>query len=438
MQANLTLYCWGGRRSGALEHVLERYGWTHSSQLHRINSKLVSPEQWLWLKQIFVTVHRMFDEKETGDTVSKIHWLNVVDCRLAYDLLRKECYHYHRHLYPAGSSLGIYLKHHGVEVEGWYYSLTDEEDAPSSTANSDSQHSPSTPSSAHHRQQLTDNDSLSSSGSSSNQSNVVWSDAVLPSPLSRDLRSATAALGEYEWLSDVHIANLMFLLLHGQLQLPLEYRDHFQCIYPMTDDLFIQMLQRSEPGSLLMHAKSGQGVTMVFINPHNNHWRLIILDGLQQQIVLFDPLGTPLPSSLVSALCEFMGSSYQLIDLQLCLQAENWNCGVWSLYIASRYITAAVDHLTLGSANVDSEEDDHHHSICSYMDFKRLLLQSDAEFVVLDEHTQYSQRYQNKLFAGELRNQYSILLAEAAANGRLLYTLDVDVDGREATEEEDR
>ena len=64
LQANLTLYCWGGRRSGALEHVLERYGWTHSSQLHRINSKLVSPEQWLWLKQIFVTVHRMFDERK--------------------------------------------------------------------------------------------------------------------------------------------------------------------------------------------------------------------------------------------------------------------------------------------------------------------------------------------------------------------------------------
>jgi hypothetical protein len=89
LQTNLTLYCWGGRRSGALEHVLEKYDWTHSPQLHRINSKVVSDKEWSWLKQIFVMVHRMFDEKETGDTVSKIHWLNIVECRLAYDLLRE-------------------------------------------------------------------------------------------------------------------------------------------------------------------------------------------------------------------------------------------------------------------------------------------------------------------------------------------------------------
>jgi hypothetical protein len=107
LQTNLTLYCWGVRRSGMIEHVLAKYGWTNSSHLHRVGSKLVSCQQWSWLKQVLVIVHRMFDEMETGDTVSKIHWLNIVDCRLAYELLRKECYHYHRNLYPAGSLLGI-------------------------------------------------------------------------------------------------------------------------------------------------------------------------------------------------------------------------------------------------------------------------------------------------------------------------------------------
>ena len=34
LQANITLYCWGRRRSGAIEHVLDKHGWTHSSQLH--------------------------------------------------------------------------------------------------------------------------------------------------------------------------------------------------------------------------------------------------------------------------------------------------------------------------------------------------------------------------------------------------------------------
>ena len=44
LQTNLTLYCWGRRRSGAIEHVLEKNGWTHSPQLHRINSALVSAD----------------------------------------------------------------------------------------------------------------------------------------------------------------------------------------------------------------------------------------------------------------------------------------------------------------------------------------------------------------------------------------------------------
>ena len=38
LQVNVTLYCWGRRRSGAIEHVLDKYGLTHSPQLYRINS----------------------------------------------------------------------------------------------------------------------------------------------------------------------------------------------------------------------------------------------------------------------------------------------------------------------------------------------------------------------------------------------------------------
>jgi hypothetical protein len=77
-------------------------------------------------------------------------------------------------------------------------------------------------------------------------------------------------LGDCEWISDVHIANLMCLLIYGQLQLPIETRDLFQCVYPMTDDLFEEMLYRSDLGSLLVQAKAGHGVTMVFFNPNNN------------------------------------------------------------------------------------------------------------------------------------------------------------------------
>ena len=42
LQVNLTQYCWGGQRSGALELVLEDHGLTHSPQLYHVNSKLVT------------------------------------------------------------------------------------------------------------------------------------------------------------------------------------------------------------------------------------------------------------------------------------------------------------------------------------------------------------------------------------------------------------
>ena len=60
LQVNVTLYCWGRRRSGAIEHVLDKYGLSQSPQLYRINSKLVNSVQWRWLKQVFVVVHRLF------------------------------------------------------------------------------------------------------------------------------------------------------------------------------------------------------------------------------------------------------------------------------------------------------------------------------------------------------------------------------------------
>ena len=43
-----------------------------------------------------------------------------MQCGLAYDVMRRECHHYHRNLYPKGSVLTSFLKHHGVEVEPWY------------------------------------------------------------------------------------------------------------------------------------------------------------------------------------------------------------------------------------------------------------------------------------------------------------------------------
>ena len=382
LQANVTLYCWGRRRSGAIEHVLDKYGWTQSSQLLRINSTMVSDAQWRWLKQVFLIVHRLFDDKEIGDTVGKVHWLNVMECRLAYELLLRECHHQQRNVYPKASVFPSFLKQRGVEVDSWpeWYSTT----AP--PPDLDRAMTPPPP-----LQQ--ERGSPPSSGSSS-----------LGSAL-RD--GGVGALGDHEWLSDIHIANLMFLLLHGQLVLPLEMRDLFQYVYPITDPLLMQMLQRDDPGSLLEHAKTGGGVTVVFVNPSNNHWRLIVIDGVQQQVVLFDPLGTPLPANLVAAVHRFVGPSYHVVDVQSRLQAESWNCGVWALFMASRYISAVVDHLTTPQAASGSEfrpRDD------------------QDEYEVLNDGSTASERQLNKRFAAELRSQYRTLLMEAEDNGRLLYT----------------
>ena len=309
LQVNLTQYCWGGHRSGALELVLEEHGLTHSPQLHHISSKLVSDTQWSWLREIFVVVRRLFDANEACDTVRKVHWLNVVECRLAYDLMLRQCHRYHCNLYPTGSLLGTHLKRYGVELDAWYGS-TDGVVEPQT---------PSTPPSP--------------------------APQTTTPPSSADKHGADtrrSSLGEREWLSDIHLANLMFLLLHGQLDLPLERRDDFQCLYPMTDQLLMRTLAQAEPGSLLWHAKSGRGITVVLVNPDNNHWRLVVLDGLQRQVVLFDPLGRPLPESIVRAVGHFMGPTFRVTDMMLHVQAEGWNCGVWCLYVASRYIRAAL------------------------------------------------------------------------------------------------
>lgn len=120
LQVNVTLYCWGRRRSGAIEHVLDKYGLSQSPQLYRVNSKLVSGAQWSWLKQVFVAVHRLFDDSEMCESVAKVRWINIMQCGMAYDVLLRECHHYHMNLYPKGSVLTSFLKQHGVEVEPWY------------------------------------------------------------------------------------------------------------------------------------------------------------------------------------------------------------------------------------------------------------------------------------------------------------------------------
>ena len=51
---------------------------------------------------------------------------------------------------------------------------------------------------------------------------------------------------------------------------------------------------------------------MVFVNPSNNHWRLIVIDGVRRQVVLFDPMGAHLPANLVDCSCDtFVGPSYR-------------------------------------------------------------------------------------------------------------------------------
>ena len=123
LQLNLSLHCWGRRRPGAIEHVMAKYGWTQSPQLHRVRSSCVDEADWSRLQQVLLMVLRLYDNKETGEMVGRIHWLNIIDCRLSYDMMRRECFYYRRHLYPAGSALGNHLKRCGIEVEAWYYSM---------------------------------------------------------------------------------------------------------------------------------------------------------------------------------------------------------------------------------------------------------------------------------------------------------------------------
>jgi hypothetical protein len=400
LQMNLSAHCWGRRRSGAIEHVLSKYGWSQSSQLYRVSTSSVTEAEWSRLKQILVIVLRLYDEKETGEMVGRIHWLNIVDCRLAYDMMRRECFYYHRHLYPAGGALATHLKRCGIEVEDWYYAMAttviaaDSEGTGAAGAGAAAEE-PSTPPPLQRPQVEADSGSSSlrpSSGSSRRGS------------------SDHGALGRREWLSDIHIANLMFLLVYGQLPLSAEYRDHVQCMYPMNDQLLVEMLQRAEPGSLLNHCKAGRGVTLVFINPFNNHWRLVVLDGRQRQVVLFDPLGAPLPSMIVQAVRTFVGPSFHVVDLRLCLQAEGWNCGIYAVFVASRYIVAAVSRLVQAENDQDSAMETHE------------WLQPGDDFVLLDHQATAAQRRQNNEFAGGLRRQYGAWLAEATASGRLLYS----------------
>ena len=328
LQVNVTLYCWGRRRSGAIEHVLDKYGLSQSSQLYRVNSKLVSVSQWNWLKQIFVVVHRLFDDSEMCESVAKVRWINIMQLGMAYDVMRRECHRYHRNLYPKGSVLTSFLKQHGVEVEPWFNASDSTEPRSVTPVVEASSSSPSSGSDG--------------SGSSSGANNAVTaastSAGIVSSNESSSSLARTAATagngafvwGDREWLSHVHIANLSFLLLHGQLPIPLEHRDLFQSAYPLTDQLFEHMLYRADPGSLLMHAKVDRGITLVFVNPLSNHWRLVILDGLHQQVVLFDPLGVALPTLLYRAIREFVGPEYRMMDVQSCLQAEGvelWDMG---------------------------------------------------------------------------------------------------------------
>jgi hypothetical protein len=274
--------------------------------------------------------------------------------------------------------LTSFLKQHGVEVEPWYDGFSSAID-----------------------QSVTSSSSKDSGGGT-----IESAGSTLPS--SGSDHTASYVWGDREWLSDVHIANTMFLLLYGQLAVPLEHRDLFQCVYPLTDQLFEHMLYRSDPGSLLMHAKADRGITLAFVNPNSSHWRLIIIDGLHRQVILFDPLGVSLPPVLSRAIREFVGPEYRVTDMQSCLQAEGWNCGIWALYVASKYVNAVVERLNSNS--------DHplHFQICDEHD----------EYTVLNAESTSWQRNQNRAFAGELRKQYATLLAAAREDGRLLYSAD--------------
>ena len=418
LQANVTMYCWGRRRSGAIEHVLDKYGLTHSSELHRINGKEVSDDEWRWLKRIFLFVHRLFDDLETGDTLGKVRWVNIMQCRMAYEVMRRECYRYQQNLYPKGSVLTFFLKQHGLEVEPWYegFHSSGSGDDPPVTFSSPPPSSDAPTASDDAAATGGPNVTPPSSGSASSADTA-------PQPVLIGQRSsaghhgsnaATPVWGDREWLSDVHIANVIFLLLHGQLAIPLEYRDLFQCVYPLTDQLFEHMLYRSDPGSLLMHAKVDRGITLAFVNPNSNHWRLVIVDGLHRQVMLIDPLGVSLPASLSRAIREFVGPDYRVTDMQSCIQAEGWNCGIWALYIASKYVSAVVEGLS-GSDQ-----------IASVVSLPFHLCDEHDDYSVLTAESSSWQRYQNRTFANEVRKQYATLLATARIDRRLLYSADDD------------
>ena len=423
LQVNATLYCWGRRRSGAIEHVLDNYGLSQSAQLHRVNSKLVSGTQWSWLKQIFVVVHRLFDDSEMCESVAKVRWINIMQCGMAYEVMRRECYRYHRNLYPKGSVLTSFLKRRGVEVEPWYDGHMSSTSSDSADEDSRSAHpvarsslsSPSSPSSSSNTIAATDGGAVRTITSTADDARGSGS-GTSTSPRRR-ASAVPVVWGDREWLSDVHIANVIFLLLHGQLVVPLEHRDLFQCVYPLTDQLLEHMLYRPDPGSLLMHAKVDRGITLAFVNPNSNHWRLVVFDGLHQQVVMFDPLGVSFPALLSRAIRDFVGPAYRVTDIQTCLQAEGWNCGIWALYAASRYVSAVCDRLSCRNNNNNNDTDPAMPPVAPFID-------AHESYAVLTADSTSWQRYQNRTFAAELRTQYATLLAAAQVEGRLLYTTD--------------
>ena len=189
--------------------------------------------------------------------------------------------------------------------------------------------------------------------------------------------------------------------------IPLELRDHFQCLYPMTDHLLEAMLNRMDPTSLLMHTKESCGVALIFVNPNNNHWRLIVVDGMQKQVTLFDPLGVPLPSTLNIAIRAFVGSEYVVTDMQSCLQAEGWNCGIWSVCLWPPGTSLQLWTIS-GMATLRPP-------LSSFN-----LVMSRMGTQCWTSTARVHSDSQNRLFAGELRKQYSALLVDARASGRLL------------------
>jgi hypothetical protein len=84
LQRNVSLYCWGRERSGAIEFVLQRL--SLSDSVIRINSKTLDREQWKYLKQIFVLVHQLFDSTATQEVASKVHWMNSIPADVVYEM----------------------------------------------------------------------------------------------------------------------------------------------------------------------------------------------------------------------------------------------------------------------------------------------------------------------------------------------------------------